>query len=85
MGGYRRSNQWQSVSSQNTVKLYRDADCRGSEYVSQATALAENLTYATDTSFVMRADSSTTLNATGPGRKSNRIKSNAQYNTHVAV
>lgn len=47
--------------------------------------MSENLTYATDTSFVMRADSTTILNSAGPGRKSNRIKSNAQYNTHVAV
>ena len=47
--------------------------------------MSENLTYATDSSFVMRADSETILNATGAGRKSNRIKSNAQYNTHVAV
>ena len=56
-----------------------------SQYVDKDTAMSENLTYATDNSFVMRADSKTILNATGPGRKSNRIKSNAQYNTHVAV
>ncbi|KAI0726241.1 putative beta-glucanase from glycoside hydrolase family GH16, partial [Fomitopsis betulina] len=68
--------QWEAIDDPTNGRV---------EYVSQATALAENLTYATDTSFVMRADSSTTLNATGPGRKSNRIKSNAQYNTHVAV
>ena len=33
----------------------------------------------------MRADYTTNLTASGPGRMSNRIKSYAQYRTHVAV
>ena len=33
----------------------------------------------------MRADYTTNLTVSGPGRMSNRIKSYAQYRTHVAV
>ncbi|KAI0757393.1 2 beta-glucanase [Daedaleopsis nitida] len=54
-------------------------------YVDQATALAQNLTFATDTSLIMRADSFATLDPAGPGRNSVRIKSNAAYTTHVTV
>ena len=60
-------------------------DAFQSQYVDKDTAASENLTYATSDSFVMRADSTSILSADGPGRKSNRIKSNAQYNTHVTV
>ncbi|TFY60536.1 hypothetical protein EVJ58_g5085 [Rhodofomes roseus] len=68
--------QWENISDPTNGRV---------EYVTQATAQAENLTYATSDTFVLRADSTTTLSADGPGRKSNRIKSNAQYNTHVTV
>ena len=44
-------------------------------YVDQATALADNLTYASGDTFVMRTDFTTTLSASGPGRNSVRIKS----------
>lgn len=54
-------------------------------YVDQATALADNLTYASDNHFVMRTDFTTTLSASGPGRNSVRIKSDKTYTTHVAV
>lgn len=54
-------------------------------YVDQATALADNLTFASDSSFVMRADDTTTLSASDPGRNSVRIKSVNTYTTHVAV
>ena len=56
-----------------------------SQYVDQATALAQNLTFASDTSFVMRADDTTVLNAGGAGRRSVRIRSNNAYSTHVSV
>ncbi|TFK92165.1 glycoside hydrolase family 16 protein [Polyporus arcularius HHB13444] len=55
------------------------------QYVDQATALAQNLTFASDTSFIMRADSFSVLDPAGPGRKAVRIKSNAAYSTHVTV
>ncbi|KAH9920472.1 putative beta-glucanase from glycoside hydrolase family GH16 [Fomitopsis serialis] len=54
-------------------------------YVNQSTALANNLTFTSDDTFIMRADYTTNLTASGSGRMSNRIKSYAQYRTHVAV
>lgn len=51
----------------------------------KATAQRLNLTYASGSTFVLRGDSTTTLSASGPGRNSVRIRSNAQYDTHVAV
>ena len=56
-----------------------------SNYVNQATALAQNLTYASGNTLIMRADSKTTLTATGPGRNSVRIRSRKTYKTHVVV
>ncbi|KAL5510983.1 hypothetical protein ACEPAG_3702 [Sanghuangporus baumii] len=54
-------------------------------YVNQATALAQNLTFATDSTFVIRGDHNTVLSASGPGRNSVRLQSNKQWTTHVAV
>ncbi|KAI0072358.1 putative laminarinase [Panus rudis PR-1116 ss-1] len=54
-------------------------------YVDQATALAQNLTYASGNTFIIRADSKTTLSASGPGRNSVRVKSVKTYTTHVDV
>ncbi|KAG8934493.1 hypothetical protein FRC02_009840 [Tulasnella sp. 418] len=54
-------------------------------YVDQATAVAQNLTYANGNTFIIRADYKTTLNAGGPGRNSVRVISNKQWTTHVIV
>ncbi|KAI0087574.1 putative laminarinase [Irpex rosettiformis] len=54
-------------------------------YVDQATAVAQNLTYAHGNTFIIRADHTTTLSASGPGRNSVRIRSQKTYTTHVAV
>ncbi|OCH86677.1 putative laminarinase [Obba rivulosa] len=54
-------------------------------YVDQATALSLNLTYANGDTLVMRADDTTVLSASGPGRNSVRIMSNAAFTHHVAV
>jgi hypothetical protein len=54
-------------------------------YVDQATAQLRNLTFASSDTFILRADHTTTLNASGPGRDSVRIRSNKAYTTHVAV
>ncbi|KAF9469590.1 laminarinase [Collybia nuda] len=54
-------------------------------YVNQATAQSQNLTFASSDSFILRADFKTTLSASGPGRNSVRIRSNKVYTTHVAV
>ncbi|KAJ3528322.1 hypothetical protein NM688_g8014 [Phlebia brevispora] len=53
-------------------------------YVDQATALAENLTYANGDTLVLRADY-WTMNPPDPGRSSVRIRSNNVYSTHVVV
>jgi len=48
-------------------------------YVDKQTAKNQNLSYASGNTFIMRADHTTTLNPSGPGRKSVRIQSNKQY------
>ena len=54
-------------------------------YVDQATALADGLVSSTAETFTLRADYTTVLSTTGPGRNSVRIKSNDAYTTHLAV
>jgi hypothetical protein len=57
-----------------------------SNYVNQATALAQNLTYAHGNTLILRADHTTAIPATSlTGRNSVRIKSVKTYTTHVAV
>lgn len=53
--------------------------------MSQATAQSLNLTYASGNTLILRADHTTKLSASGPGRNSVRIQSNKAYTTHVAV
>lgn len=56
------------------------------EYVDRNTAVANNLSYTTiRNTFVMRADHTTVLNPSGPGRKSIRIESKKAYSTHVVI
>ncbi|KAH9938888.1 laminarinase [Epithele typhae] len=54
-------------------------------YVDQGTAMSKNLTYASGDTFILRADHTTTLSSSGPGRDSVRLQSNKQYTTHVTV
>ena len=54
-------------------------------YVDRDTAKKLKLTVATSDSFILRADDTTVLSPTGPGRNSVRIRSNMAYTTHVAV
>lgn len=54
-------------------------------YVDQGTALSKNLTFANGNTFVIRADSTTSLSASGPGRNSVRVRSQKTYTTHVAM
>ncbi|TRM66551.1 concanavalin A-like lectin/glucanase domain-containing protein [Schizophyllum amplum] len=55
------------------------------QYVDKATAQANNLTFATDDIFILRADRWTTLTAGGPGRQSVRIQSTKAYTNHISV
>ncbi|THH11275.1 hypothetical protein EW145_g754 [Phellinidium pouzarii] len=54
-------------------------------YVDESTALADNLTFTSSDTFIMRADATTTLSASDLGRNSVRIKSDKTYTTHVVV
>lgn len=56
-----------------------------SNYVDQATAQSLNLTFASGNTLIMRADDTTVLSPSGPGRNSVRIQSLKSYTTHVAV
>ncbi|KZT67623.1 glycoside hydrolase family 16 protein [Daedalea quercina L-15889] len=54
-------------------------------YVDQSTALADNLTYVSSDTLIMRVDDTTTLTSSDAGRNSVRIKSNTSYNYHAVV
>ncbi|EMD36050.1 glycoside hydrolase family 16 protein [Gelatoporia subvermispora B] len=54
-------------------------------YVDMATAQADNLTYSSGDTFILRCDDTTVLSSSGPGRNSVRIQSNKQYLDHVSV
>ncbi|KAG8982997.1 hypothetical protein FRB94_008174 [Tulasnella sp. JGI-2019a] len=54
-------------------------------YTDQAFALAKNLTFVSSDTLIMRADYTTVLSASGPGRNSVRIQSNKQYTTSVTI
>jgi len=54
-------------------------------YVSQAEAQNLTLTIATHRSFILRADNTTVLDPSGPGRNSVRIQSKNTYTTHVII
>lgn len=54
-------------------------------YVDQATAVSKNLTFASGDTLILRADDTTVLSASGPGRDSVRIRSVKTYTTHVAM
>ncbi|KAJ7259093.1 endo-beta-glucanase [Mycena haematopus] len=55
-------------------------------YVSEAAAKDQNLTYASENTFILRADSTTVIkDSSDTGRNSFRIRSHKAYNTHVAV
>ncbi|KAM5536441.1 hypothetical protein V8D89_009877 [Ganoderma adspersum] len=54
-------------------------------YLSQAAALARNLTYTNGDTLILRADSTTVLDPFGPGRDSFRLQSTRLYDSHVTV
>ncbi|KAH8822653.1 laminarinase [Flagelloscypha sp. PMI_526] len=55
------------------------------QYVDKSTAQSLNLTYASGSTFILRADHTTVLSSSGAGRKSVRMRTLKQYSTHVAV
>ncbi|KAF8550835.1 glycoside hydrolase family 16 protein [Imleria badia] len=54
-------------------------------YVSQSTAGSAGLYSVSGNTVTLRADHTTVLNPSGPGRDSFRLQSNNQYRTHVAI
>ncbi|KAI1785726.1 endo-beta-glucanase [Ganoderma leucocontextum] len=54
-------------------------------YVSEATALKKNLTFAKHDTLILRADHKTKLSASGPGRDAFRLMSKKTYTNHVSV
>ncbi|KIK68640.1 glycoside hydrolase family 16 protein [Collybiopsis luxurians FD-317 M1] len=62
-----------------TVQNIADPTHGRVNYVDAATAARDNLTYASSTNFIARADFTTVLNPSGPGRNSVRLMSNKQY------
>ncbi|KAJ7622157.1 glycoside hydrolase family 16 protein [Roridomyces roridus] len=55
-------------------------------YVDRTTAQAQNLTFASANTFILRADFKTVISDSSPtGRNSVRIRSNNVYTTHAAV
>ena len=56
-----------------------------SNYVTEEQARSLGLAIVEGSSFILRADDTTTLSPSGPGRNSFRISSNNIYGTHVSV
>ncbi|PPR05555.1 hypothetical protein CVT24_003294 [Panaeolus cyanescens] len=54
-------------------------------YVDQPMSRSQNLTFASDNTFILRTDFSSVLDPNGPGRNSVRIRTKKTYTTHVAV
>ncbi|KAK0458705.1 endo-beta-glucanase [Desarmillaria tabescens] len=54
-------------------------------YVDAATAASQNLTYASDDTFILRADYTNVLDPAGAGRDSVRIQSNKQYGSNTVM
>ncbi|KAG6835744.1 hypothetical protein H0H93_015045 [Arthromyces matolae] len=54
-------------------------------YTDAATAMHQNLTFASHDTFILRSDFKTVLDPNGPGRNSARIRTNKAYSTHVAI
>jgi len=68
-----------------TIEAIADPTNGRVNYVNAATAAAQNLTFTSSNTFIMRADHTTVLSASGPGRNSVRMQSNKQYTTSVMV
>ncbi len=54
-------------------------------YVDGAAAASQNLTYASDDTFILRADYTNVLDPAGAGRDSVRIQSNKQYGSNTVM
>ncbi|KAG2357156.1 glycoside hydrolase family 16 protein [Suillus spraguei] len=84
---YQRSSQLagQSFLDAFTFQAIADPTNGRVTYVDQSTAEADGLVSVANNKLTLRADYTTTLSSSGPGRNSFRIQSNSQYETHVAI
>ncbi|KAL4062153.1 glycoside hydrolase family 16 protein [Scleroderma citrinum] len=67
---------WQTISDPSNGRV---------NYVSESTAQSSGLVSVSGNQVTLRADSTSYLDPSGPGRNSFRLESNNQYTTHVAV
>jgi len=67
---------WQAIADPTNGRV---------NYVSQSTAQSAGLYSVSGNTLTLRADHTTVLSSTGPGRNSFRLLSNNQYSTHVAI
>lgn len=74
--GFLNAFSWQAIADPTNGRV---------NYVTESTAQADGLVSVSGNQVTLRADSTTVLSSSGPGRNSFRLQSNAQYTTHVAV
>ena len=85
------SFEWQTIPDPTKGRVYVNQNkvlsCLFSDrnYVDQKTSKSANLTFASSDSFVLRADHTTVLKPSGPGRDSVRIRTVKTYKRHLAV
>ncbi|KAG1788675.1 2 beta-glucan [Suillus plorans] len=84
---YQRSSQLAGQSFLNAFKFQAISDPTNGRvtYVNESTAKADKLVSVANNKLTLRADYTTKLSSSDPGRKSFRIMSNSQYETHVAI
>ncbi|KAF4622600.1 hypothetical protein D9613_009003 [Agrocybe pediades] len=74
--GFYSAFEWEAIADPTNGRV---------NYVDQPTSQSQNLTFASSNTFVLRTDSRSVLNPSGPGRNSVRIHTKKTYTTHVAV
>lgn len=67
---------WQAIADPTNGRV---------NYVDQSTAEADGLYSVSGSTVTLRADDTTVLSSSGPGRNSFRLMSNNQYSNHVAI
>ncbi|KAI6121440.1 glycoside hydrolase family 16 protein [Pisolithus sp. B1] len=74
--GFLNAFSWQAIADPTNGRV---------NYVTESTAQADGLVSVSGNQVTLRADSTTVLSSSDPGRNSFRLQSNAQYTTHVAI
>ncbi|KAI9433326.1 endo-beta-glucanase [Lactarius indigo] len=93
---YSVADTYQGANFFNTFQFFTGADpthgrvhvsspFRSLNYVSSGDAKSKGLATVSGGNFIIRADHTTHLDPSGPGRNSVRITSNKQYDTHVTI